>query len=334
MADFTYEGAGAAPSPVRMATVANWTGAVLSLALVVSIGVWSYGVISRDVSGVPVVQAVSDPMRVAPEKPGGTLADHQGLAVNAVAAQGAAADPAERLVLAPVPAGLQADDVALGALKMMRPASFEPSLAANAMVVDPVPEADPLPEADAPRLESFAALADEIAEKSRPLSPLQPEVQDEIAAALASAALPEDAEEDALAAAEPVRFSGPGLAQSLRPKMRPAGLSDGPRASAERMTLPATETAEIDPDSLPAGTRLVQIGAFDSPDAARAEWGRLDQRFGEYLEGKTRVIQRATSGGRVFYRLRAHGFGDLSDARRFCAAFVAQSIDCIPVVTR
>jgi hypothetical protein len=36
----------------------------------------------------------------------------------------------------------------------------------------------------------------------------------------------------------------------------------------------------------------------------------------------------------VFYRLRAHGFTDLSDARRFCAAFVAGGVDCIPVVTR
>jgi hypothetical protein len=36
----------------------------------------------------------------------------------------------------------------------------------------------------------------------------------------------------------------------------------------------------------------------------------------------------------VFYRLRAHGFADLSDARRFCAAFVAQNVDCIPVLNR
>jgi hypothetical protein len=91
---------------------------------------------------------------------------------------------------------------------------------------------------------------------------------------------------------------------------------------------------EVDPETLPAGTRLVQIGAFDSPDAARSEWQRLDVRFGDYLDGKERVIQRATSGGRIFYRLRAHGFDDLSDARRFCAAFVARNVDCIPVVTR
>jgi hypothetical protein len=52
------------------------------------------------------------------------------------------------------------------------------------------------------------------------------------------------------------------------------------------------------------------------------------------LNGKTRIIQKATSGGRVFYRLRAMGFEDIADARRFCSALVAQNADCIPVVTR
>jgi len=46
------------------------------------------------------------------------------------------------------------------------------------------------------------------------------------------------------------------------------------------------------------------------------------------------VIQRAESGGRIFYRLRAMGFDDLSDARRFCSAFIAENTECIPVVTR
>jgi hypothetical protein len=78
----------------------------------------------------------------------------------------------------------------------------------------------------------------------------------------------------------------------------------------------------------------VQLGAFDSDEVARSEWGRLSSRFNDYLAGKKRVIQRAESGGRVFYRLRAMGFSDLADARRFCSALVAENADCIPVVTR
>jgi hypothetical protein len=67
---------------------------------------------------------------------------------------------------------------------------------------------------------------------------------------------------------------------------------------------------------------------------AAAQWAVLQGRFGAAMDGKTRVIQAATSGGKTFYRLRAQGFGDLSDARRFCAALVAEGADCIPVVVR
>jgi hypothetical protein len=78
----------------------------------------------------------------------------------------------------------------------------------------------------------------------------------------------------------------------------------------------------------------VQFGAYDSPEIAREQWTKLAARFSEYLDDKDRVIEEATSGGRVFYRLRAHGFEDLSESRRFCAALVAEGADCIPVVSR
>ncbi|MDO7706356.1 MAG: SPOR domain-containing protein, partial [Loktanella sp.] len=64
------------------------------------------------------------------------------------------------------------------------------------------------------------------------------------------------------------------------------------------------------------------------------EWTRLTGRFGEIMDGKSRVIQEATSGGKTFYRLRAEGFAEVNDARRFCAAMIAENIDCIPVVVR
>ncbi|MBV7393033.1 SPOR domain-containing protein [Mameliella sediminis] len=330
MADFTYEGAPAAPVSIKMASVANWAGAAVSLALIAGIAVWGYRVVARDVSGVPIVQAMSGPMREAPKDPGGTLADHQGLAVNAVAGSGAAADPADRLMLAPRPAGLQAEDVALGVLKPVPQADPKPALARNAEIVALQPQGAPIPEsADPVDSGPLAALADEIASRSKPLSPLAPGTDAEVVTALAKA-LP-----DVGSAVDKERYTGPGLARSLRPRLRPAGLSSTARpVAAVAAAVASAPVTEIDPATLPAGTRLVQIGAFDSPDAARSEWDRLDGRFGDYLAGKDRVIQKAASGGRTFYRLRAHGFVDLSDARRFCAAFVAQKVDCIPVVTR
>jgi hypothetical protein len=122
------------------------------------------------------------------------------------------------------------------------------------------------------------------------------------------------------------------VARSLRPQLRPSGLQQTVSLAPLEPLAPAT--TELDPDTLPAGTRLVQLGAFDSADTARTEWNRLEARFGDYMEGKDRVIQRASSGGRVFYRLRAHGFDDIQDARRFCSTFVSENADCIPVVTR
>lgn len=84
----------------------NMVGAVLSVALIAGVAYWGYRLAVRDVSGVPVVRALEGPMRVAPDDPGGMQAAYQGLAVNAVAAEGIAAPVPERIVLAPAPVGL------------------------------------------------------------------------------------------------------------------------------------------------------------------------------------------------------------------------------------
>ncbi|MFC6583994.1 hypothetical protein [Sulfitobacter aestuariivivens] len=93
-----------------MISFTNAAGALVSLALVVGIGIWGYKLLVRDVSGIPVVRAAEGDMRVRPEDPGGQLAQNQGLSVNAVAAEGAAAAPADQLRLAPRPVDLTAED--------------------------------------------------------------------------------------------------------------------------------------------------------------------------------------------------------------------------------
>ena len=329
MTDYTHDG-GDAPRPSNPATLANWAGAAVSLALIVGVGIWSYRLVARDVSGVPEVAAMDGPMRVTPEDPGGTLADHQGLAVNRVAGTGAAAPPPDRLVLAPRPAGLSEEDVALGVLV---PQPEEEPKPAAAKGVAPEPGAD-APEPATTPLNGTAsddplrALVDQLTAGARPLSAPDPGEDAPVVTELAEP-VPE------AEAADPLTDSD-GLARSLRPRPRPQGLQVASLETAtDAARAPADPGAdEVDPESLAPGTRLVQIGAFDSPETARTEWQRLAGRFGDYLDGKDRVIQRASSGGRVFYRLRAHGFADLSDARRFCAAFVAGGVDCIPVATR
>ena len=90
----------------------------------------------------------------------------------------------------------------------------------------------------------------------------------------------------------------------------------------------------MEADAVPIGSKLAQLGAFDSAETARGEWDKLNLRFGDYLGDKTRVVQKATSGGRTFYRLRAMGFADIADARRFCAVLAAEKAECIPVTLR
>ncbi|PKQ11991.1 MAG: SPOR domain-containing protein [Alphaproteobacteria bacterium HGW-Alphaproteobacteria-1] len=284
MADFHVSGGTPVDGPRRasMAGLMNMTGAVISLALIGGIGTWGYGMVMRDVSGVPVVRALDGPMREAPEEPGGSPAAHQGLAVNEVAGNGTAAPPPDQVIIAPQPIDLTVEDALARAPSPAR--------------ITPAPRPQP---ADV----HLAVVREEAVEV---------------------APAPETA---------PVRMAAVsgGLGQSLRPRTRPA--TADPVAFALAAATSAT-AAEVEPDSLPLGTRLAQLGAFESAEVARAEWDRLSTRLGDLLDGKSRVVQRAESGGRTFYRLRAVGFEDLADARRFCSALQAEKAECIPVVTR
>ena len=329
------QGAKAAPV-ANVATMANWAAATVSLALIAGVGVWGYRLLVRDVTGIPVVEASGGPMRVAPEDPGGALADHQGLAVNAVAGQGTAAPPPERVVLATRPVTLTDEDLPMGAISAPAPVQPREAVRQTVALSDDAPASLGAPEPAAPQPQaapdiaalpgSVEALADMIASGATPLGEVAE--QSGTGSPLVARTEPEALAADPLPVQE-----GAAVVRSLRPQTRPSGLRTATIAPLAPQT-EAPAVAEADPDSLPPGTRLVQLGAFDSPETARSEWDRLNARFGAFLEGKTRVIQRATSGGRTFYRLRAHGFADLSDTRRFCAELQAGRAECIPVSTR
>ncbi|MCP3972575.1 MAG: SPOR domain-containing protein [Rhodobacteraceae bacterium] len=272
----------------------NWMGAALSVVLVAGLAVWGYQLAMRDVSGVPVIEALQGPMRIAPEDPGGEQAAHQGLAVNSVAADGGAEAPADRLILAPAPLNLAAEDL--------------PRPRLDSTTSSPVPVARP-------SRGDMLALAEELAEGVTPLA--------------ATITTPTPGTGSA-----PIPTSVRGVSRSPLPRPRPLG-DLAAEAVASSVALAAVVPAhEVDPSQVPVGTRLVQFGAFDSPDAARAEWIKLEGRFAEFLRDKKRIVQEAVSGGKTFYRLRAMGFADINDARRFCSALLADRQACIPVVVR
>lgn len=276
-------------------------GAVISLVLILGLAVWGYKLMVRDVTGVPVIRALEGSARLLPDDPGGQLAMHQGLAVNSVTADGSAAAPADRYVLAPAAPSLTDEDQPVSALQPVL-SSYEP--ASDAFAVEPAPEA----------LEQVAVAED----------PLELEVVEEVAANV------------------PDTLDGANVMTSPIPKPRPVKLASlATRTDTASLDGVAGDILaavgavnEISPSEVPDGASLVQFGAFQSEDIARSEWERLSGRFEDLMEGKTRVVEQAESGGKTFYRLRAYGFADASDANRFCAALTAMNAACVPTIKR
>ncbi len=361
MADIEYRGMMHMPQDTvqyagqsRKATkFVNAMGALMSVSLIAGTAVWGYKLMVRDVFGVPVVRALDGPMRVQPDDPGGEQTAHQGLSVNRVQAEGLTEPVADRLVLAPVGPDVGEGDQA----GLTRPV--------------PAPREGVSPIAEAADVANIAKGLDEIVApvlltETLPMPSLPATVSDgegqivaSADAALSEPSATDSAVAEALALAEliagtatplsdleevtqrvPVAIipaSIKGVSRSPRPIIRPAGLvvasaTTSVEVAAARVF--ATSSPEVDPATITPGTRLAQLGAFDSAEVAGQEWDRLYSRFAEYMEGKSRVIQKAERGGRTFYRLRAMGFDDLSDARRFCSALLAEDAACIPVKVR
>lgn len=286
-----------------LATAINWAGAFLSVLLIAGLATWGWKLWQRDVTGIPVVRALEGPMRITPADPGGLANNYQGLAVNRIAEE-RATELTDRVVLAPAPATLNEDeDLAMGDLVPME------ELEAVSVIED----------APASELSETVSNGNGVAIVSLENTPSATDMA--VAAALADVG--------ALVAAQPVSLvlAGPGVpAATPRPLVRP----EGRRVA----SLPVANdvTGAIDPDSIPQGTRLVQLGAYGSEEVARAEWANAITNFGDYMVGKERIVQQAETGGRIFWRLRALGFADLSEARRFCAVLVSDGANCIPVV--
>ena len=345
MADIDYFGADYGVDPasrfldaVRNFGLVNWAGAVTSLALTAGMATWAVDLTFRDVSAVPVIRAIEGPMRVAPENPGGATAPYQGLALSDITSGGAAAAAPDQIALAP-PAPVLAE----------RPMAERAAqaVAAAADAADGAEASVELPTGMAAG--EVEALVDKLAATTTPLEVATAATARLDAAAEASSTDPVDLTgqstdpDDVLAAAivADVASSLPveaGLSRSVRPARRPARAPARAQVVASAATpadpASAAPVAEIGPAEVKPGDRLAQIGAFDSEAIALEQWAVFQDRFGAYMDGKGRVVQRASSGGRDFWRLRVAGFADGGDARRFCAALSAGGAACIPVVAR
>lgn len=305
MADIDFDGGGIPRfSAEQVQRLIHMAGAACSAALLIGLGLWGYNLAMRDVTAIPVIRAAEGPMRSAPVDPGGEIATHQGMAVNRVAAMVPESVRPEEVILAPDPVALEPEDApGLTALMPEGEAALDGAL----------PLADGV----------MAALPDAVE-----LAPVE-EAPPVVASTDEAVLLALSVDLEALAEDEPAP-----VAEVVRPRPRPGPPADAVALAIAATMAPMPVAARIDPSTLPQGTRLVQLGAFDTETEAQGQWDRLAAQFGDLMSGKAMVVQDAVSGGRTFYRLRAHGFEDEADARRFCAALLAESAACIPVAHR
>lgn len=319
----------------KLARLTQYLGAVASVGLMVGLVAWGWQLVSRDLSGVPVIRAIEGEARTAPDEPGGQLSSRTGYAVNAVAA-GQAPAPTQEVAIAPAATELSDSDLPMGALGAT---AREPSVALDTPVSFDGEPIMPLSDRESRALAEAAAAAEQAAAEQAvaeaaildaPASegPVNEVVTDENGA---------PADDAIMAALAEANVTAGSLAASPRPAPRPrvtqvaapvAVATVAPPAEAAPAPVAAEQVRSVQPSS---GDQLVQIGAFDSNSIAQSEWSRLAGRHGNLFSGKGQVIQQHQSNGRTFWRLRAAGFSNRSDAQEFCNALKAGGTDCIPI---
>ena len=318
----------------RLSRLTHYIGALVSVGLIVVLAVWGFKLVVRDVSGVPVIRAVEGEARTAPDNPGGELTDRTGLAVNSVAA-GEEPGRVDQVAIAPGATPLDAQDVAMGALGATAQAPSHPvelPLASDTPRVIARADSETTEEPD---MVAEAVISDAPAAPDAPVN--------EVVTDLAGNETRDVAISNALAEAAAAPAS---VADSPRPAPRPRRLAAAAVTASDAAPAPAaaatvTEAKPEDasaptpaPAKVSAGASLVQIGAFDSDKLARGEWNRVSGKFGALFAGKGMVVQEHKANGRSFWRLRAAGFASKDEARRFCAALIAEGVDCIPATAK
>lgn len=281
-----------------------WVGAALSLSLLTGAIGWSYQLIVRDINQIPIVRAQLGPLRVAPDDPGGLTAANQGLSVTQLAVN---ERPllSDEIFLAPAAEVLSEENVALQISEENSSITNKEKFDTLEVSTENSLDLKILPEQNATGLASN----NEAVLSTAAFSPKKLEIENAVSLALALT--------------NEVNSSF----NSLRPKIRPVVLN---QIQTDNIAQSVANELVV---TLPIGSAVVQLGAFESKSLAQIEWQRLEALLGSVLTSKNMMVQKAESGGRVFYRLRAFGFDDLSDARQFCSA-VNDKVACIPVVTR
>ena len=88
---------------------------------------------------------------------------------------------------------------------------------------------------------------------------------------------------------------------------------------------------------LKVGNPVVQVGAFESFEAAIDEARRLILRFPSTFQARDGYgffMERPAAQEKFYVRLRYGGFSDLSEARSHCVEMKILMEDCLPILIR
>ena len=293
-----------------LALATRWSGAVISVGLVLAIVYWAFTLGQRDASEVPVIRAMAGEARITPDDPGGAEAANQGLEVNEVLASDTPTDVNTETALAPEPQNVTDEDEPMADLAEAATPEVEAADASSAEAVDAGPMrvdasdllVDIVPDdggADADEDTTPSVAADGMTTPIRRPDTMVPRPEEadpeleNIIDSLIDQALPEE---------------GSTSLETVDPVLPP----------------PPFGNPVLDP-----GAALIQLGAFDTVERADLAWTQYQAAHGDLIGGLDRYIERIEAGGRLLFLLRAAGFADLNETQAMCAALNARDVECI-----